>query len=192
MGYPLDLDEYTGQRLVGELAYRAAARADGNCDYCTYPLGVPIKTSLLARMEASEEEVTDAQRAHVDRLKDDGVCRFPRRHANEEGLTVTEQTLQERARQHLKWGQQDWPDGTGPDGWLFEDFQYARLETLMQRHNDDQVSKGLLTWTDILLEEVFEALCETEPEKLKAELTQIAAVAESWVESIDRRTETEN
>jgi hypothetical protein len=39
----------------------------------------------------------------------------------------------------------------------------------------------------IALEEVFEALVETDPAKLRDELLQVAAVAVAWVEAIDRR-----
>lgn len=41
MSYPMDLDEYDEQRLIAELVRRATARANGKCDYCTYPMGEP-------------------------------------------------------------------------------------------------------------------------------------------------------
>ncbi|TIH26025.1 NUDIX hydrolase, partial [Subtercola vilae] len=43
-------------------------------------------------------------------------------------------------------------------------------------------------WQDILLEEVFEAFAESDTSKLRTELIQVAAVAQQWVEAIDRRT----
>lgn len=46
---------------------------------------------------------------------------------------------------------------------------------------------GGLTWRHILAEEMFEALAESDPAKLRAELVQVAAVAVQWVEAIDRR-----
>lgn len=43
------------------------------------------------------------------------------------------------------------------------------------------------TWTDILLEEVFEAVAEQDVDKLRAELVQVAAVAVAWIEALDKR-----
>jgi hypothetical protein len=43
------------------------------------------------------------------------------------------------------------------------------------------------TWLLIALEEVFEALVEDDPVKLRAELVQAAAVLVAWIEAIDRR-----
>ena len=54
---------------------------------------------------------------------------------------------------------------------------------------DKHAADGGASWTDILLEETFEALAESEPAKLRAELVQVAAVAMAWVEAIDRRGE---
>lgn len=34
MSYPIDLDEYSEDRLKGELARRKKLRAKGLCDYC--------------------------------------------------------------------------------------------------------------------------------------------------------------
>lgn len=54
----------------------------------------------------------------------------------------------------------------------------------------DYASKmGELTYKDIFLEEVFEALSEEDQEKLREELVQTAAVAVAWVEKIDRDKE---
>src|SRR4051794_4147319 len=81
----------------------------------------------------------------------------------------------ERFRQIAKWGAQTWPDGTGC-------VSYRNARDAAQRHTDDQAAAGRVTWTDILLEEVYEALAETHPDKLREELIQVAAVALSWVE----------
>lgn len=45
-------------------------------------------------------------------------------------------------------------------------------------------------WRHILDEEVAEALAETDPERLRAELVQVAAVAVQWIEALDRRAAT--
>ncbi|HYF53037.1 MAG TPA: hypothetical protein VEA41_02135 [Salinarimonas sp.] len=44
-----------------------------------------------------------------------------------------------------------------------------------------------MTYSQILAEEVAEALAESDPMLLRAELVQVAAVAVQWVEAIDRR-----
>jgi len=104
----------------------------------------------------------------------------------------------ERARQDEKWGEQNHPDGTGPQmpvlfaaGWhLGEADMHARaakLAAAAKASTDLRASNGAVTWTDILLEEVFEALAEDDPTKLRAELVQVAAVAQQWAEAIDRR-----
>jgi hypothetical protein len=85
----------------------------------------------------------------------------------------------EIARQDAKWGQQNHPDGTGAE-WI-DRANLAREDT------DAAAEAGQLTWLDVLKEEVFEAFAESDPEKLKAELIQVAAVAEQWVAAIERR-----
>jgi len=45
---------------------------------------------------------------------------------------------------------------------------------------------GEQTWAMILSEEHFEAITEPDPQKRRAELLQVAAVAIRWVEAIDR------
>ncbi|KZM78434.1 hypothetical protein A0J59_13720 [Cellulosimicrobium sp. I38E] len=107
--------------------------------------------------------------------------------------SVADDVAAERARQDVKWGVQNHPDGTGPGthpllalvgsiapgaAWLA-----ARATSL----TDTAANAGTLTWRHILLEEVFEALAEDDPERLRAELVQVAAVAQQWAEAIDRR-----
>jgi hypothetical protein len=43
------------------------------------------------------------------------------------------------------------------------------------------------TWMHVLIEEVFEALAEEDPAKLRAELVQVAAVCAAWITDIDGR-----
>lgn len=42
-------------------------------------------------------------------------------------------------------------------------------------------------WDGILLEEVWEALAEADPAKLRTELLQVAAVCAAWISDIDSR-----
>lgn len=105
----------------------------------------------------------------------------------------------ERVRQEAKWGEQNHPDGTG-DGAAFlrgsaVPKPHERVAVTMgtlafaaRGVTDGAASRGEVTWADILLEEVFEALAEDDPARVRAELVQVAAVAAQWVSAIDRRT----
>ncbi|WP_344865700.1 hypothetical protein [Planomonospora alba] len=85
----------------------------------------------------------------------------------------------ERAAQDARWGIQDVPDGTGPQGAAAA--ERAKGETAAA------AADGTLTWRHILVEEVLEALAEDDPGALRAELVQVAAVAAKWIQAIDRR-----
>ena len=43
------------------------------------------------------------------------------------------------------------------------------------------------TWALVLLEEVLEALSESDPQRIREELVQVAAVAVRWAGAIDQR-----
>jgi glutaredoxin len=115
-------------------------------------------------------------------------------------LTVLDEVAAERERQTMKWGEQNHPDGTGPDSTplfantatgIADDDEAHLIRDMLKGRTDWRFSidggdrPG--TWTDILLEEVFEALAEANAAKLRTELIQVAAVATQWVEAIDRR-----
>ena len=112
--------------------------------------------------------------------------------------TALEDVLAERARQDAKWGEQNHPDGTGPETRpllphlrinALPPHAHARdLADAFTSSTNDHAAADNVTWTDILLEEVFEALAEDDETKLRTELVQVAAVAAQWVEAIDRRT----
>lgn len=98
----------------------------------------------------------------------------------------------ERLRQDEKWGEQNHPDGTGPRSrplhdWGISSARAETLATLFTDATDAAAKRGEVTWRHILLEEVFEALAEADPAKLRTELIQVAAVATQWAEAIDRR-----
>lgn len=101
------------------------------------------------------------------------------------GLIIDE-VIREREAQHAKWGEQNHPDGTGPNlVWAYTGpASYVRetARSECQRLS----SEGLVTFADILIEEVAEALAEDDPYALRAELIQVAAVAAQWIEKIDR------
>ncbi|MFZ3569456.1 hypothetical protein ACNYS0_21120 [Streptomyces sp. BH034] len=94
---------------------------------------------------------------------------------------VLRQVLAERARQDIKFGEQNHPDGTG---------NKSQQEYAESARNwcQSAFGAGYGTWADVLAEEVAEAKAEREPSRLRAELVQVAAVAVAWIEAIDRRT----
>lgn len=83
--------------------------------------------------------------------------------------------------QVTRWGEQNHPDGTRSD--LVSRF----FADSAKQACAEAVSRGQLTWRLILEEEVREAFAETDPSLLREELIQVAAVAASWAEAIDRR-----
>lgn len=94
--------------------------------------------------------------------------------------SVTEAVLKERRRQKRLFPGQSLPDGTGAAG------DWSRQ--LEAKHACKvAVQSKSLTWRDVLKEEYMEALAESDPDKLEAELTQVAAVAMAWIEDIRRR-----
>lgn len=86
----------------------------------------------------------------------------------------------EREAQDEKWGPQNHPDGTGSR-------DYAGMADEARTACDAKHKSGRGTWADILKEEFYEALAESDQDKLRAELIQVAAVAVSWVEAIDKK-----
>ncbi|MEU0571327.1 hypothetical protein ABZ297_38850 [Nonomuraea sp. NPDC005983] len=90
----------------------------------------------------------------------------------------------ERRAQDRRWGIQDVPDGTGAS-WAGGDGADAAEQA--RREVGEAAARGELTWRHILHEEVLEAFAEDDPELLRAELVQVAAVAVKWVQALDRR-----
>ena len=94
--------------------------------------------------------------------------------------SILEEVFQERKRQFEKWGEQNHPDGTGLGG-SRDDADYAQAQC------KEFAEDGHCTWELILREEFFEAMAETDPDKLRCELIQLAAVTVQWIQAIDRR-----
>ena len=90
------------------------------------------------------------------------------------------ETLREMDRQIQLFGVQSHPSGTG--------YAFSDSALLFARDNFAKCQKnGLLTWHEIMEEEIHEAYVETDPSRLREELIQVAAVALSWVRDIDGR-----
>lgn len=85
----------------------------------------------------------------------------------------------ERDRQDAKWGEQNHRDGTGYD--------FERRRDDARRACEQAFAEGVGTWVDILTEEFYEALAETDPVRLRQELIEVASVAVAWVQAIERR-----
>lgn len=86
----------------------------------------------------------------------------------------------ERQRQLTKFGEQHHPDGTGGPAMRQQaDAARAACQYLADHGGAD--------WRAILLEEVHEALAESDPAALRTELIQVAAVCAAWVHDLDTR-----
>lgn len=81
--------------------------------------------------------------------------------------------------------QDDLLDGTSKRFALEADT--ARIVTKRKSRNEG--GDGTITWKDILEEEFFEALAETDSEALEKELIQTAAVCVKWVRALRIRRE---
>lgn len=92
-------------------------------------------------------------------------------------LAVLEEVFAERKRQRQKWGLQTLPNGTGSP--LFKSMA-AHAKQLCQA----AARAETLTWMDIANEEFLEAMAEEDPQKLRTELLQLAAVAVQWAEAL--------
>lgn len=105
--------------------------------------------------------------------------------------SVSNEVFHERLRQDQKWGEQNHPD-VAP-GEIHHEV-YVQGAARWKRENDIRDSRDELAWDGILLEEVFEALelGGKDEGALREELIQVAAVAQVWVEAIDRRKEQGN
>jgi hypothetical protein len=86
----------------------------------------------------------------------------------------------ERERQDAKWGEQNHPDGTGG-------LEARRIAAEARANCQAAAERGTVTWLLISDEEHCEALAESDPVKLRAELIQDAAVKVAWIAAIDRR-----
>lgn len=101
-------------------------------------------------------------------------------------LKITQEALDEWRRGAALWPQTDsFPDGTGGGG-------RKTWEEIAKISCDRAFREGRCTWAHVLDEETAEALAETDPAKLRAELIQVAAVAMHWVANLDARGQMTN
>lgn len=103
---------------------------------------------------------------------------------------VLGEVVSERKRQDAKWGEQN-HGVIGDHKDVQEDIRlsYAGWEQVYQQINRDRDDQDTMGWDSILLEEVYEALSETDRAKRRKELIEVAAVAVAMVECMDREDE---
>lgn len=94
---------------------------------------------------------------------------------------VLREVGKERRRQDERWGEQNHPDGTGRSPFV------ADFRDRLRKACDAAAARGEVTWGDVAAEEFLEALSESDPRLLRAELLQLGAVCVAWIEAIDRR-----
>jgi hypothetical protein len=75
---------------------------------------------------------------------------------------------------------QSHPDGTSADF-------YGPLARICREKTDLATKNGMLLWVDILKEEIYEALAEQDPKRLRRELLDAGAVIVNWIKDIDSR-----
>ena len=102
---------------------------------------------------------------------------------------VLELVRQERVRQEARYGETNrlLVGGTGPETrWLgpYTSDSADDIEKTLRSDYDDWGDAHLPTWTHLVREEVAEAFKESDPERLAAELVQVAALCVSWVDRL--------
>lgn len=107
-------------------------------------------------------------------------------------LRVLRRVMEERERQVARYGHNtDLEDGTGPETrWLgpYTEQPATQVElTLRRDYLEFEEETGKPTWVHLIREEVAEAFCESDPERLKEEVLQVAALCVSWLEKLDAR-----
>lgn len=102
-------------------------------------------------------------------------------------MTKREQIYQEieeeRQKQIRMWGDQDLPMVTR--SWDFD--KAASIRESRKQSCDQAYEFGRLTWYHVLQEEIAEVFAEVDPDKQRAELVQVAAVAIQAIENLDRK-----
>lgn len=86
---------------------------------------------------------------------------------------------------HQKWGRHDHPDLHDPSAREFYSAEAERWKAHNARKLSD--SECGAAWDTLLLEELFEALSETNPQLLRDELLQIIIIAVDWIDALAAR-----
>ena len=123
--------------------------------------------------------------------------------ADDKRWRIFDEVNQERVRQDARWGEQNHPDvdrvltdrpGACSVARMCEEYGIPH-PSRAKAECDGAARIGQCTWAHILVEEIAEAveaatlaqLGQGPLAALRKELVQVAAVAVSWIEAIDRR-----
>ena len=109
-----------------------------------------------------------------------------------ETIAVLDEVFAERVRQVKRYGQNDDLDnGTGPEvRWALPASSNSATvlqEQFREQYEEYEEETGKPTWAHLVREEVAEAFQEDDPERLAEELTQVAALCVSWVETLRKK-----
>ena len=99
---------------------------------------------------------------------------------------IFEEIRAERRRQDEKWGKQNHPM-LGKSRYMDEVFPGVDNLTELLRDYRARCSTNKYGWYDVLQEEICEAFSETDLEKQREKMVQVAAVAVAIIECLDRR-----
>jgi len=87
--------------------------------------------------------------------------------------------LIDQFRDQLRFGSEDYPDGTHLAFEPEKDATYAACV--------ESIKAGTVSFTDFLLMQTFEVAAETDPGRLRMTLTSLGATVVQWIESLDSR-----
>ena len=107
-------------------------------------------------------------------------------------IGVLSEVRDERGAQFSRYGTNETLlDGTGKASrWLapVSDTSAVSVERLFRENYESfEDAYGSPTWMHLLREEIAEVFVESDTDRLREELIQVAALAVSWVEKIDAR-----
>jgi hypothetical protein len=106
---------------------------------------------------------------------------------------IFEEIKAERKRQDEKWGEQNHPM-LGVERWsITNGVEYPAKDILENQLvlTRNRINDGKHGWFDILLEEICGAFLESDSQKQRAEMIQVAAVAVAIIECLDRKIQGE-
>lgn len=99
------------------------------------------------------------------------------------------QVADERDHQDAMRGVQSHPSiFSPPDGRGAAEIYHLPCGEQVKADNVTMALRGVLTWADIAIEELVEAVEAMDEAGRREELVQLAAVVVAWIECIDRRT----
>lgn len=104
---------------------------------------------------------------------------------NENRWEIIESILNERIKQDEKWSIQNHPIINYNSKNISRYYNLPSEKTAKSLCNN-AAKHGKLTWGDIVVEELVEALCAPNKELMREELIQSAAVIVAMIESLDR------